>query len=188
MHCVNSYPTPHSGFNVLHRHFTLIAALRRSVCIAEPLRDSRRYQIPFRSPISRRAVMWGETKQSTSSKTSLIYLTLGALTVVWTTITYIYLRRSEGNEGSIAYLFCYGFMLTGIVLIAIGMLVGYIGRAAMRAEVAATPAMVMTPTAPAVVNTAPQSVPSPALEQAPTPRVAATGTVPQVPVRPVSAV
>ncbi len=131
--------------------------------------------------------MWGETKQSTSSKTSLIYLTIGALTVVWTAITYVYLQRSEANDGSIAYLFCYGFLLTGFVLIGIGMLVGYIGRAAMRAEVAATPGMMIAPTTAGVVpGAAPAVVGGPNDGLAAVAGVAATNAVPQVPARPVA--
>lgn len=81
--------------------------------------------------------MFGESKQASSAKTSLIYLTVGALTVVWTLIYYMYLRQNGASEN--AFLWCYGFLLSGLVLLAIGFGVGHIGRSAMPAEVAATP-------------------------------------------------
>ena len=81
--------------------------------------------------------MLGDTKQASSAKTSLIYLTVGALAVVWTVVYYMYLNRTGASD--MAYLWVYGFFATGVVLIAIGLMVGFIGRAAMAAEVAPTP-------------------------------------------------
>ena len=106
---------------------------------------------------------------------------------MWTAITYFYLQRSEANDGSIAYLFCYGFMLTGFVLIGIGMLVGYIGRAAMRAEVAATPGMMIAPTTAGVIpGVAPAVTTAPNDGLAAAAGVAATNAVPHMPARPVA--
>src|SRR5437763_892096 len=39
-------------------------------------------------------VLFGNTKQAASAKTSLTYLTVGALTIVWTVIWYIYLNNN----------------------------------------------------------------------------------------------
>ena len=56
-------------------------------------------------------VLFGHTKQAASAKTSLTYLTTGALTVVWTIIWYLYLNRN--GAGPNTYLWVYGFMMMG---------------------------------------------------------------------------
>src|SRR4051794_6685130 len=81
-------------------------------------------------------VLFGQTKQAASAKTSLMYLTIGALTIVWTVIWYMYLRRSGASD--LTYLWVYGFLATGMVLVVIGAGVGVIGRSAMAAETAPT--------------------------------------------------
>ncbi len=97
--------------------------------------------------------MGGESKQSTSAKTALIYLTVGALMSVWTVIYYIFQIR-QGTSESVRF-WCAGFFFTGLVLFTIGLAIGRIGRAARPAEVAPTPDVVVAPTnAPA---TAPAS-------------------------------
>lgn len=96
----------------------------------------------------------GQTKQATSARTSLTYLTIGALIVVWTIIWYVYLN----NNGAAAntYLWAHGFLATGIVLVAIGLGVGQIGRSAMAAETAPTPMVnAATPVAGTVATPAP---------------------------------
>ena len=89
-----------------------------------------------------------ETKQARSATTALIYLTVGALMDVWTVIYYIYLSRHEGTDTQ--YLWCYGFLFSGIVLIVIGLAVGRIGRHARQAETGATPDVAINPTTPSV--------------------------------------
>jgi hypothetical protein len=122
--------------------------------------------------------MHGEPKQARSATTALIYLTVGALTVVWTIIAYIWLHYNEGTFNQ--YLWCHGFFLTGIVLMVIGLALGRIGRAARAAEVTGPPPVqtvqqvlppaaqpVSQPAAPAPnsygqpVVTAPQAAPPP---------------------------
>lgn len=89
--------------------------------------------------------MWGDTRQASSATTSLIYITLGALTAVWSAIYYFFLRGHGGTD--VAYLYVSGFFLTGVVLFLIGIAVGRIGYAARPAEVAPTPtAQVITAT------------------------------------------
>jgi len=107
--------------------------------------------------------MIGSTKQAASAKMSLIYLTLGALTVVWTGIYYVYLNRTATSDDSSMYLICYGFFFTGLVLLGIGLMVGMIGRAAMAAETAPTPVSI-TPmgTVPAAAPAAQQVSQAPA--------------------------
>ncbi len=127
--------------------------------------------------------MWGESKQASSSKTALAYLTIGALTVVWTVIYYLKLNRSGTEANDSAYLWTYGFFFTGLVLIGIGLLVGSIGRSAMRAEVAPTPEVaIVSPAIPRVAAT-----PS-AGAGAVAPQVPAGSTVPRAPVRATQAV
>jgi hypothetical protein len=66
----------------------------------------------------------------------LIYITVGSLVLVWSGIAYWYLSyRAQFDpirEG--LWFWCYGFMLTGLILIVIGLAVGQIGRSARRAE------------------------------------------------------
>lgn len=78
--------------------------------------------------------MAGPTKQASAATTALIYLTAGALMIVWTGIYYIYLNRQQ-NPSDNAYLWCYGFMASGVVLVGIGLALGRIGRATRPAEV-----------------------------------------------------
>ena len=55
-----------------------------------------------------------ESKQARSATTALIYLTVGALMDVWTVIYYIYLWRHGGTDTQ--YLWCHGFLFSGLVL------------------------------------------------------------------------
>lgn len=80
--------------------------------------------------------MWGESKQSTSATTSLIYITLGGLIDVWSVVYWFYLRNHGGSD--IAYLYVAGFFFTGLVLFLIGLAVGRIGSSARPAETAPT--------------------------------------------------
>jgi hypothetical protein len=56
---------------------------------------------------------------------------------IWSAVTYFYLNRHEARD--FAYLWCYGFFFSGIVLIGIGITLGHIGRAVRDAEVGSTP-------------------------------------------------
>src|SRR5688572_4453764 len=87
-------------------------------------------------------VLLGQTKQAASAKTSLVYLTVGALTIVWTIIWYIYLNNNGAQPNT--YLWAHGFLATGIVLVIIGLGVGQIGKSAMAAETAPAPAVAAT--------------------------------------------
>jgi hypothetical protein len=84
-------------------------------------------------------VVLANTKQAAAAKTSLTYLTIGALVIVWTVIWYLYLRNNGAAENT--YLWVYGFLATGVVLLIIGFAVGQIGRSAMPAETAPTAAV-----------------------------------------------
>lgn len=87
-----------------------------------------------------------ESKQSGSAKTALIYLTIGALMDVWTALYYF--TRHEATES--ARFWCAGFFCTGLVLVAIGLAIGRIGRSARGAEVAPTPDVMVAPATSAV--------------------------------------
>lgn len=95
--------------------------------------------------------MWGDSKQSTSATTSLIYITLGGLIDVWTVVYWFYLRTHGGTD--IAYLYVAGFFFTGLVLLLIGLAVGRIGNAARPAEIAPIPTSQLV--APGVVASNP---------------------------------
>jgi hypothetical protein len=73
------------------------------------------------------------SKPSSAARTALVYITLGSLIIVWTGISYLYLFRYPPEREYIWY-WCHGFMLTGIVLLVIGLALGRIGRAARHAE------------------------------------------------------
>jgi hypothetical protein len=73
--------------------------------------------------------------------------------VVWSCIYYVYLTRLEGISDN-AYLWCYGFLLSGLVLVFLGLFVGRIGRAARHAEVAAPGAQTPAPANTATNNRA----------------------------------
>src|SRR5581483_11062932 len=60
--------------------------------------------------------MWGQTKQAASATTALVYITLGALTGVWSAVYYVYLTRNA-DAGDNSYLWCAGFFFSGLVLI-----------------------------------------------------------------------
>jgi hypothetical protein len=135
------------------------------------------------------------SQPSTAARTSLAYITLGSLLLVWTAVWYWYLRANpEGVRASTWYI-CYGLLASGAVLLFIGLAVGQIGRSARHAElpppevahleakidqataakpvvvVPAAPAGTIQPVAPVVaVPTPPAAVPAnpPA---APAPRV-----------------
>ena len=114
-----------------------------------------------------------QSKQAASAKTSLVYLTIGALTVIWSVIYYLYLERTGASN--LTYLWCYGFFFSGLVLIVIGLAVGHIGRSAMRAEVAPPPNIAVTPTPTTVVETVEPPVPSAAAPVVPAPAAPAPG-------------
>ena len=80
------------------------------------------------------------SKPSSSAPTSLFYITVGALMTVWSAIWFFYLNRS-GSNNQVVYYLCTGFLVTGLVLLAIGLLIGPLGRHARKAELPPTEAM-----------------------------------------------
>jgi hypothetical protein len=70
------------------------------------------------------------TRPSSAPGMSLSYITIGALLAIWSSVWYL----MGHPETQWARVFCTGLFLTGLVLLAIGFGVGYIGRAARHAE------------------------------------------------------
>jgi len=73
------------------------------------------------------------SKPSSAAPTSLFYITLGALLTVWSGVWYIYLKNYPPSH-QIYFYFCYGFLGTGLVLLAIGFTLGPLSRLARHAE------------------------------------------------------
>jgi hypothetical protein len=92
---------------------------------------------------------------SSAARTALVYITLGALIVIWTGVWFVYLVNHQENQiGQGIYYLIAGLMITGVVLMAIGLGLGRIGSAARKAEVPIQ-TVVAPPMhgAPVVVNT-----------------------------------
>jgi len=73
------------------------------------------------------------SKPATAAYLSLGYITAGALIDVWSGIWYWYLSQHAQPNDS-AWYWCYGLIFTGVVILAIGLTVGQIGRSARHAE------------------------------------------------------
>jgi hypothetical protein len=94
------------------------------------------------------------SKPSSAARTSVLYVTVGALVAVWASIWYAWLRHIDPEGSSVQYYWCLGFFLSGVVLLVIGLALGRIGRAARHAEL--PPEAPASPTAePAVTAAAP---------------------------------
>jgi hypothetical protein len=73
------------------------------------------------------------SKPSSAAPTSIFYITAGALLVVWSGIWYAYLWNTGAGSTGLHYV-CLGFLVTGLVLLAIGAALGPIARWARHAE------------------------------------------------------
>ncbi len=132
------------------------------------------------------------SQPSSAAKTSLAYITLGSLVLVWTAVWYWYLHTNPEGVLTRTWYICYGLLATGAVVLVIGLAVGQIGRQARHAELppaevknqearidqnAAARPVIMAPSAPVATAQpgvppvpAPAAVP-PAPAVAPAPRV-----------------
>ncbi len=72
------------------------------------------------------------SKPSEEAKIALVFVTVGAVTIVWSTVWLLY-QQNHGAEAWEQYT-CYGSLGTGLVLLIIGLAVGRIARAARQAE------------------------------------------------------
>lgn len=86
-------------------------------------------------------------RHSGSAGLSLLLITVGTLAAIWAGVWYYYLKFSATAPADWTYYVCTGTFLSGVALVTIGGLVGYIGRSAKQADnpPMATPA----PAAPA---------------------------------------
>jgi hypothetical protein len=66
------------------------------------------------------------SKPSSVARTSVIYITVGALTEVWSGIWFWYLCNNYPSTETTFY-WCYGFLLSGVTLMLIGLVIGRIG-------------------------------------------------------------
>lgn len=73
------------------------------------------------------------SKPSFAPQTALVYITVGALTDVWSGLWYWYLSKHPPVSDS-TWWWCYGFLLSGLALLIIGLFLGQIGRSARHAE------------------------------------------------------
>ena len=89
--------------------------------------------------------MWYFIQSLTAARTALIYVTLGALLVIWTGIWYFYLYNNPPETASVYY-WCSGLLISGLALIFIGCALGRIDQAAQLA--AAAPPQVLYAAAP----------------------------------------
>jgi hypothetical protein len=64
---------------------------------------------------------------------AIVYVTTGALVEAWSLIWYRWLATHPPEHDWVWYV-CYGFILTGLIIFFIGMSLGWIGRAARKAE------------------------------------------------------
>jgi hypothetical protein len=71
---------------------------------------------------------------SSAARTALIYVTVGALMVIWTGVWYMYLRNNEPHTQS-PYYWCAGLLISGITLIGIGLGLGRLGSSARAADI-----------------------------------------------------
>jgi hypothetical protein len=107
-------------------------------------------------------------KPSAAARMALAYITVGALTVIWTGVWWAYLRTQEVASVT-SYYYCVGFMLTGFTLLVIGLALGRIGRAARPADVGGieVPSHGTKPDETVPVTAAPPPPPAPPATSAP---------------------
>jgi hypothetical protein len=103
------------------------------------------------------------SKPSNAARMAVIYITLGALMVVWTAVWYVYLTRHPSNES--LFFWCYGFFFSGVVLMVIGITIGRIGRSARHAELPPEVNKKEQTAEPAVTAPSPQPAPAPGVMQ-----------------------
>ncbi len=96
--------------------------------------------------------MWLRNQSSSAARTPLVYITVGALIVIWTGVWYVHLFNNPPETNSVYY-WCTGFLMTGLTLVLIGLGLGWIGRLAHPTDLPAAgvpiPAVIPQPTAAA---------------------------------------
>lgn len=79
-------------------------------------------------------------KRFVTARVALIYITLGALTEIWSGVWFWYLRDHNPPASDFTWFLCYGFLLTGLALLVIGLLIHQVSRAAPKSPPVAEPA------------------------------------------------
>jgi hypothetical protein len=94
-----------------------------------------------------------------AARTALIYVTVGALTMIWAGVWYVYLYNNPPVAAS-AYYWCSGFVVTGLAVGVIGLVLGMVS-AQPHADlpIAGAPVAVVNPQPD--VATIPAPVPAP---------------------------
>jgi hypothetical protein len=110
-------------------------------------------------------IMWLFKQSPNVARTALIYITGGAMTVVWTAIWYVYLFNNPPPETSSVYYWCTGFLVTGMIAVLIGVGLSRTGHATSGVELppAGVPYVVVTPPANGVAPALGASAPAPAV-------------------------
>src|SRR5262249_56872712 len=94
-------------------------------------------------------------KPSIAARLAILYITIGALMVVWTVIYYFFYLNHGTPEGDHRLFWCIGFFFTGLTLMVIGFTLGRIGQAARHADLppdaVINPATTAAPSAPPAV-------------------------------------
>jgi hypothetical protein len=74
------------------------------------------------------------SQPSFGPRTALIYVTIGALLDVWTSVWYFAFRDSTVPLEHTTSFWLFGLFLTGLTLVVIGVLLGPLGRSARKLE------------------------------------------------------
>jgi hypothetical protein len=106
--------------------------------------------------------MWLFTQASSAARTALIYITAGAVMVIWTLVWYLYLYNNPPETNSADY-WCGGLLMTGLALMVIGFGLGRIGRAARHAEMPVEAVAPVAVTPPEIAIATPVVVPAGAI-------------------------
>jgi hypothetical protein len=129
------------------------------------------------------------TRPSNAARTAVVYITAGALIVVWTVI-WLWWLSQHPSDNDATYFWAYGCLLSGLTLLVIGFFLGRIGRAARHAELPppeATPPTNANPPAagtPVLVPLPPGAVPVQPGAAVPAPQATPVAAAPVAPVAP----
>lgn len=75
------------------------------------------------------------TNMTSATRAALLYITVGSITIVWAGMYYVYLNNHPAaDHNDTPWYWCTGFLLTGVAVLLIGLMVGWIGRSARQAE------------------------------------------------------
>src|SRR5262245_51791666 len=95
-------------------------------------------------------------QSSPGTRAALAYITIGALTTIWSGVWYAYMSNHPPSSDAPYYL-CAGMAVTGLAVLVIGIAVGAIGRSARQADHSPKEA------APVVVQPPPGTIAPPAV-------------------------